>query len=268
MPFLFVAVWGLWCVVAFSYSSRMSSTLPATTGAPPLPPDKLEPALTRRQESYARCVAAGMSYSEAFRQAGLLASSAGAMSARIGELNKTPKVRDRIRALRIAADKDTVSTIAERMAWLRMIINANPDELSRLVTDPCEMCWPDSEVAKAWAAHLAPPPDELAERPSMPDAMKPRHDCIHCRGLGHQRVVLTPTDQLSPEGRALFQGASQDKDGVIKIQMHDQIAAAEMLNKLQSAYVTRSLNLNANVAVHPARDVPAEDALKLFEAFK
>jgi hypothetical protein len=39
------------------------------------------------------------------------------------------------------------------------------------------------------------------------------------------------------------------------------------LNKLQSAYVTRSLNLNANVAVQAARDASPDDALKLFEAF-
>lgn len=246
----------------------MSSTLPVTTGAPPLPPAPLEPALTRRQENYARCVAAGMSYAEAFKQGGLVASNVNSMSQQIAQLNRTPKVRDKIRMLRAAADKDTISTIAERMAWLRLIINADPSEVSRLVADPCQMCWPDDEVAKAWTAHLSPPPDELAERPSVPDAMKPRHDCIHCRGQGMQRVVLTPTDQLSPEGRALFVSASQDKDGVIKVETRDQIAAAEMLNKLQSAYVTRSLNLNANVAVHPARDVPAEDALKLFEAFK
>jgi hypothetical protein len=80
-------------------------------------------------------------------------------------------------------------------------------------------------------------------------------------------VVLTPTDELSPSARALFKGASQNDKGVIEIEMHDQLAAAEMLNKLQSAYVTRSLNLNANVAIHAARDANPEDALRLFDQF-
>ena len=80
-------------------------------------------------------------------------------------------------------------------------------------------------------------------------------------------VEITPTDELSTAGRALYKSASQDKDGVIKVEMQSKADAAEMLNKLQSAYVTRSLNLNANVAIHAARDADPAAALKLFEAF-
>jgi hypothetical protein len=54
---------------------------------------------------------------------------------------------------------------------------------------------------------------------------------------------------------------------VITINKHDQMAAAEMLNKLQSAYVTRSLSINANMAVHAARDANPADALRLFDQF-
>ena len=49
--------------------------------------------------------------------------------------------------------------------------------------------------------------------------------------------------------------------------MHDQIAAAEMLNKLQSAYVQRSLNLNISASVPTARDASPDDALRLFDSF-
>jgi hypothetical protein len=224
--------------------------------------------LTKRQERFARCVAAGMSYSEAFRQAGCVASTPGSRHAQIGELTRNPKVRQRVLELRAKVDEETVSTIAERMAWLRLIVQANPDELSRLVHDPCAMCWSDDEIARAWAAHFAPNPfDPNEPRPALPDTNKPRHDCLHCRGDGTQRVVITPTDELSPAARALFKGASQNDKGVVEIETHDQLAAAEMLNKLQSAYVTRSLNLNANVAVHAARDASPEDAMRLFEAF-
>lgn len=239
--------------------------LPNTKAGPPALP-YLAPALTRRQENYARSVAAGMSYAEAFQQAGLVASTSGSKSRQISELNRTPKVAARITELRARATEETVSTIAERMAWLRLIIQADPDELRRIVRDPCDICWLDDDIARAYARHFDPTPfDE--ERPPLPDITKARADCIHCKGAGHLRVVLTPTDDLSPSARALFKSASQDKDGVIKIEMQDQLAAAEMLNKLQSAYVTRSLNLNANVAVHAARDANPEDALKLFDAF-
>jgi len=237
--------------------------LPASADLPPIP------TLTRRQESYARCVATGMSYAEAFRQAGLVASSSGSMSGQIAVLNRTPAVRARIAELRIKADQETISTIAERMAWLRLIVQADPDELARIVHDPCDLCWIDEAVAAAYAAHFAPRPFDPADepRPALPDTKRPNAECKHCRGEGHKRVVITPTDELSPAGRALFKSASQDKDGVIKIEMQDKVAAADMLNKLQSAYVTRSLNLNANVAVHAARDANPADAIKLFDAF-
>lgn len=239
--------------------------LPTTAGPPAAP--QVAPALTRRQESYARACAAGMSYAEAFRQAGLVASTSGSMSRQISELNRTPKVAARIAELRVRADQDTVSTIAERMAWLRLIISANPEELSRVVREPCDLCWPDAEIARAYATHFAPSPFH-EERPALPDTKRPRSDCARCHGDGFARVVITPNDELSPAGRALFRGVSQDKDGVIKIDKHDQLAAAEMLNKLQSAYVTRSLNLNANIAIHAARDVSStEDAMRLFDAF-
>ena len=242
---------------------RMSA-LPNTTAAPAtLPPI---PTLTRRQENYARCVAAGMSYAEAFRQAGLVASSQGSMSRQIGDLNRLPNVRARIAELRTASDREVVSTIAERMAWLRLIVQADPNELSRVVHEPCGNCWTDETIAAAYSAHFAPC-EFLEDRPPLPDPTKPRDACPHCGGHGHARVVLTPTDELSPAGRALFKGAKQNDKGAIEIQMHDQLAAADMLNKLQSAYVTRSLNLNANVAVHAARDASPEDALKLFDAF-
>jgi hypothetical protein len=239
--------------------------LPNTTAGPPaLPP--MAHGLTRRQEAYARCVALGLSYAEAFRQAGCVASTSGSQSAQIAALNRTPHVRARITELRGKADEETVSTIAERMAWLRLIVQANPEELTRVVRDPCDLCWPEAEVARAFAAHFMPC-EFVEERPELPDTKRPRHDCERCRGSGFARVVLTPTDELSPAGRALFKGASQNEKGVIEIETHDQMAAAEMLNKLQSAYVTRSLNLNANVAVHAARDATPEDALKLFDAF-
>ena len=241
------------------------SALPITTAGPP-EPAALAPNLTARQERYARCVATGMSYAEAFRQAALVASSAGSMSRQIGALNKHPAVRARIAELRQRADEQTVSTIAERMAWLRLIVMADPEELSRVVREPCDLCWPEAEIAAAYSAHFAPSPF-AEERPGLPDTTVPRDNCPRCRGDGHSRVVITPTAELSPSGRALYKGASQNEKGVITVEMQDQAAAADMLNKLQSAYVTRSLNINANMAIQAARDANPEDALRLFDSF-
>jgi len=241
--------------------------LPHTTAGPPVPP-VAPAALTRRQENYARCVASGMSYAEAFRQAGLVATTAGSRSRQIHELNRNPKVVRRIAELKQRNDAQIESTFAERASWLRLVTQADPAELSRVVHDPCGNCWTDEEMARAIAAHFAPNPFNPDEpRPALPDTDKPRSECPHCRGDGIARVVLTPTDELSPAGRALFKGARQKENGEIEIFMHDQAAALDMLNKMHSSYVTRSLNLNANVAVHAARDASPEDAMRLFEAF-
>lgn len=217
-------------------------------------------------ENYARGVAAGLSFAEAFRRGGLVASTAGSMSRQIQNMNRDPRIRQRVADLRASGEADPVSTIVERLAWLRLIVNADPNELRRIVREPCDLCWPEPEIAKAYAAHFAPSPFH-DERPALPDTDKPRENCLRCKGDGYSRVVLTPTDELSPAARALFKSASQDKDGVIKIEMHDQIAAADMLNKLQSAYVTKSLNLNVNASVQAARDATPEDAMRLFDQF-
>lgn len=242
--------------------------LPNTTTAAHQTPAPLPPNLTRRQENYARCVATGMSYAEAFRQAGCVASTAGSMSRQIQELNKLPKVAARIRDLKVSTDAEIASTDKERVAWLRLIVSADPEELTRVVREACDLCWTDESIAAAYSAHFAPTPfDDGEERPALPDVAKPREACKHCRGDGVMRVVLTPTDELSPAGRALFRGASQDKDGVIKIDKHDQVVAMDMLNKMHSSYVTRSLNMNVNAAIQTARDVDPAEALKLFDAF-
>lgn len=242
------------------------AALPNTTGAVKVPHVPPIPRLTRRQESYARCVAAGMSYAEAFREAGLVATTAGSRSAQIAILNRTPHVAARIQQLKAAADKEIESTFAERAAWLRLVLMGDPAELSRVVADPCGNCWPEAEIARAYAAHFAPC-ELVEERPPLPDVTRPRHECPHCGGSGIARVVLTPTDELSPAARALFKGAKQNDRGVIEIQTHDKAVVLDMLNKMHSSYVTKSLNLNANVAVHAARDASPEDALRLFDAF-
>ena len=101
----------------------------------------------------------------------------------------------------------------------------------------------------------------------MPEPTKPRHDCPGCRGVGLTTIVITPTEELSPGGRALFKGVTRNAHGDVIPVMHDQAAALDMLNKMHSSYVQRSMNLNVNAAVHAARDISTADAAKLFDAF-
>lgn len=238
-----------------------------TTAGPPAPP--VPKALTKRQENYARCVASGMSYGEAFREAGLVASTQGSRSAQIAILNRTAHVMARIHELRSRNDAVIEMTYAEKTTWLRLVIMADPAELERLVIDPCDICWSDQTLAEAMQAYYIPAGpfsvDEL--RPAMPDSTKPRDGCVHCRGSGVERYVHTPTDELSPAGRALYKGLTVDAQGRIRVLMRDQDAALDMLNRMHSSYVTRSLNINANMAVHAARDANPADALRLFDAF-
>jgi hypothetical protein len=242
--------------------------LPNTTAGPPAAPP-MPRALTKRMENYARCVASGMSFAEAFRTAGLVASTYGSMSAQIQILNREQRVRDRIAELRQRNDQAIESTFAERASWLRLVVSADPAELTRIVHDPCGACWTDAEIAAAWTAHLSANPFNPDEpKPAPPDTNKPRHSCQSCRADGVARVVLTPTDELSPAGRALFKGAKQDDKGVITVNTHDQAVALDMLNRMHSSYVTRSLNLNANVAVHAAREVKPEDLEGLLASFR
>jgi hypothetical protein len=108
-----------------------------------------------------------------------------------------------------------------------------------------------------------------AEPVEPPNTDAPRRGCERCSGDGVSRVVLTPTAELSANARALFKGAKQNAKGEIEVETYDQLAAADQLNKLQSAYVSRSLsgNIDLNGMIGAAGNVSAEQALALFSAF-
>jgi hypothetical protein len=229
------------------------------------------PRLTARQEAFARELAKGVSYAEAYRAAGLDGrhSTAQGRGSSIHALAHHPAVVRRVAELQAKVDQEPVAEIAKRMAWLRLIIAGNPAELTRVVRVPCNVCWTDKAIAQAWVDYFATregtPFQE--DRPQAPDVAQPQPGCPQCDGAGYRRVVLTPTEELSPASRALFKTASENEKGVIKVEIHDQMQAADMLNKMQSVYISRSMNLNANVAVQAARDASPEQALALFDAF-
>jgi len=97
--------------------------------------------------------------------------------------------------------------------WLRIAM-ADPNDLVRVVHEPCEFCW----AMKA---------EELPPNPS----------CSACKGVGVSYVKVSDTKKLKGAAKRLYAGAVQTKDGV-KILMRDQDAALKniadylgMLNK-------------------------------------
>ena len=224
--------------------------------------------LTERQEAFAQELAKGMTYAAAYRAAGLHTrhSTAVALSAGIHSLAHHPAVRRRVTALRAQLDEEPIANLNKRIAWLRLITSADPNELTRVIRVPCELCWTDKAIAEGYAAHFADCPI-LDERPPVPETTKPEPNCSRCEGRGVRYVELTPNDELTPAGRALFKSATQNEKGVIKVEIQDQLAAAKLLADLCGDIVTRSMNLNANVAVQAARDVKPEELNDLLSSF-
>jgi hypothetical protein len=158
-----------------------------------------------------------------------------------------------------AAQVTTISTRA-RMVRLQEIIEADPGEIVRVVTEPCGVCWAD-DLVLAGAMDRA-----LAIRGPMPDTDAPRDDCPDCRGHGVSRIIITPTDQLSPSARRLLKAIKQKSDGSIEVQMHDQLSASDQLNRMAGVYVEKSVSLNATVAIPVPENVTAADALAFIKS--
>ena len=96
----------------------------------------------------------------------------------------------------------------------------------------------------------------------------PREDCTTCHGYGAQRLVITPTDQLSSAARRLIKGVKQKSDGSIEVQLHDAIAASDQLNRMQSVYVEKSLSISATVNMPALKDMTTEAALDFLESIR
>ncbi len=199
---------------------------------------------------------------------------------RAHELSHTPAIRTAIRALQDAAATGTVMSIRSRMAWLQSIVDADPSELQSIVGGACRWCWGRGGYHYRNAQEFARMADEHAQskglKPVPPaigafgyrgDAAS-NPDCDHCDGRGITEAIVTPSDQWSPAARALFAGVKHKPDGKIEIQMVSKLAAADQLSKLQGAYVDRSININANVAVPPLKDMTRDDALAFLDSLR
>lgn len=205
------------------------------------------------------------------------------------ELAHEPAVAARIRELYEQAAKDTTISARARMVRLQEITEADPGEVVRTVAESCRLChgishqhqWRDElEYAMAVAQAVnenaglqandpmrKPLPNDLGGYGFSPHN-EPHPDCPQCHGYGLPRVVITPTDQLSPSARRLVKAVRQKPDGSIEVMMHDALAASDQLNKMQGVYVDRSVSINANLNVPALKDMTQEQALDFLDSLK
>jgi hypothetical protein len=205
-----------------------------------------------RWELFAQHVAAGYPKPDAYVAAGYKGLTHEVRRVNSSRLASMPPVQARIRVLRTAAAERATISIAERMAWLDNCTHVDMTDVQRVERCPCQHCWPDDATyAAAVQAYLAalgsssplPPPDIEAPRAS-------------CRIGPHLRIDTTPTDEWSGATRASFRGARYRPDGSIEVLMEDRQSAADQLNKLQAAYVSRSESVTAHVTLDPSKPNP------------
>jgi phage terminase small subunit len=258
--------------------NALAPALPAQAGA-----IAADPELTPKQQAFVEAYVRSGSAVEAYREAFDVSPHAKPNTVRTNayHLAHAPHVRNAIRRLQDAAAQGTVISVRTRMAWLQRIAEADPGELVALAGCNCRYCWgvgngyqhrDAAELAKALDKHLqgkgsVPRPDAsggFGYRGDRP----PNPECAKCDGQGLTSTVYTPTADLSPAGRALFKGVRQKANGEIEVLMHDQLQAAEMLNKMQSAYVTTNLNANVNFNVPPLKEMNRDDALSFLQSIR
>jgi phage terminase small subunit len=198
-----------------------------------------QPASLRpKQERFAQAYAASGNAARAYREAFECDPAMKAATARQRgyQLAHEPAVAARVRALLAQAAEGTTISARVRMVRLQEIVEADPSELVSIVAEPCLQCWSTEAIATA------------IDRGTMPDTANPQEDCAGCKGHGARRVVVTPTDDLSPSARKLLKSVRRKSDGTIEVHLHDQLAAADMLNKMQSVYVDRSVTVSVNAS--------------------
>lgn len=228
--------------------------IPANVPAAPLRP---------KQEAFAQLYAQYGNATRAYREAFDVgpATSAATGRQRGYELAHTPAVAARIRELHDKAAEGTLVSARSRMVRLQEIVEADPSELVRVVVEPCDQCWPD-DMAIALTVDAA-----LADGTTF-DLSAPQPTCKSCRGHGAPRVIVTPTDQLSSSARRLLKSIRQKASGEIEVRLHDQLQAADILNRMQSVYVERSMSVTAHVTVPALKDMSRADMLDFLESIK
>jgi phage terminase small subunit len=214
--------------------------------------------------------------------------SPGAIRVAAHRLMHTPKIATRLRTLKDALAERTLVSVAGRLMRQLEIVEADPNEVASVRVYNCRYCatgryqYRDAvELCHMLDAHLKSA-NTAKPLPFPPDASPPSYGfdpwgepvatCVHCLGHGIPHPVIHDTTKLSAAGRALYKGFEVKPDGTIKVLMHDQQAAADMVHKMLGAYVvkteSKSFNVNYNLNAPTSAQAPlsAEDALAKLRA--
>lgn len=176
-------------------------------------------------------------------------------------LNARPDVSKRVQELRAAALRDSQTDVASLIADLKLLISADPNELSRSVITNCRHChgvdhlyqWIDADEYVAKCDEVQADNDlrrEQSKTGRTKDTPLPTCDggfgytvrrdpapmCPACMGAGTLHVIIADTTKLSPAGLKLYKGIRVKGDGSVEVLMHDQVAARDQLHRLLGAY--------------------------------
>lgn len=159
---------------------------------------------------------------------------------RAARLMRDPGIQARITELRDIAAAETLTSIKDLLQDWHDIATADPNELVCVRRTACRHCYGEGFMQQ-WrdeAEHFAAVAAAVkANQPCPPigggygyDPTKEANAaCPHCYGEGHPHVHIADTTKLRGAARKLYAGATEDRFGVIRINMQDQQKAREML---------------------------------------
>lgn len=209
-------------------------------------------ALTQQQELFAQACVELCNQSAAYRRAYDVGTNTKwtTVSSEASKLAADPEVAARIRVLQdAAAAAVALPTAAERIAEMREVERANPDEIIGIRWVNCRYCrgeghkfqWRDDmEYGVACDASLAA--GAKAKWPTCEGGfgyngtLEPVADCPVCWGVGEQRPFVADTSKLSRGAARLYRGAKIKADGSVEILLADKSKYTDMLNRIQGIY--------------------------------
>ena len=170
--------------------------------------------------------------------------------------------------MRDTAAAATLLSVTQLMQDWADIATADPNELVSYIRTACRHCHGEGH-AYQWIneAEYARTVSESGKIPDISGGMgydeyaDPHPRCPECSGKGEGRGFIHGTRKLTTQGRKLYAGIKQTKDGV-QVLMHDQNRARENLARCFGAFKDAVPQTQA-----PAKAIPmpsAEDAQRAY----
>ncbi|MEO6279182.1 terminase small subunit [Roseateles sp.] len=189
---------------------------------------------------------------QAYTEAGYTARNANVAAVEASRLLRKPKVRNLLGARAKAMVGNIEAEKARLMRCLTAVAYADPRELVAYHRGSCRFCWGKGHryqfSAGEWDAKMLAfeereekAADTGGTPPQSPDTRggtgyswnrEPHPQCPECYGLGEGRQIIADMRHVSPDVLALFAGIETTSDGGVRVRMHDQMKAREVLAKI------------------------------------